>query len=60
MGCNCGGKVIMPKNHAQQNVPSITNGTNQILLKQVQDQARQQAEIQRIINPSKTLIKTYR
>jgi hypothetical protein len=59
MGCNCGGKVIMPKTNAQQNIPSITNGTNQILLKQLADQARQQAAIQAIINPQRTVIKTY-
>ena len=59
MGCGCGGKKIQP-NTNQQNVPSINNGTNQMLLNQLQEQSRQQAEIQKIINPSKTLIKTYR
>lgn len=58
--CNCG-KFNPPKSNVNKvSAPTITNGTNQVLLKQVQEQARQQAEIQRIINPSKTLIKTYR
>lgn len=56
-GCN--------KNYKASTIaPTIQNGTNQILLKQIADQQRQQQEVQRIIqqsvNPTKTLIKTYR
>lgn len=64
MGCNCG-STNKGYNQLQASAPNITKGTNQVLLKQIQEQQRQQQEIQRVIqqqssNPSKTLIKTYR
>lgn len=60
MGCNCG-KSSQPQPYSLKSaVPTITNGTNQVLIKQIQEQQRQQQAIQQIINPSKTLIKTYR
>lgn len=63
MGCNCG-KSVSDNNSYQAQVPTIANGTNQALLKQIAEQQRQNAEIQRVIqqsnNPSKTLVKTYR
>lgn len=61
MGCNCG-KISAPQHRAKTNVPSITNGTNQLLLKQMAEQQRQQLAIQQVIQHSnnRTLIKTYR
>lgn len=57
--CGCNKSFKVPTS-----MPTIQNGTNQILLKQIAAQQQQQQEIQRIIqksaNPNKTLIKTYR
>lgn len=62
MGCNCGGKRVQTLS-PQQNIVNQSNGSNQALIKQIQQQ-QQQAAIQQVIqqsvNPSKTLIKTYR
>lgn len=59
MGCNCG-KSVPIKTNTQTSAPTINSGTNQILLKQIAEQNRQQAIIQNIINPKKPTIKTYR
>lgn len=63
MSC-CGKKNYSGSNFNNNSVPQSLDGTNQKLIKQIQDQQRQQAEIQRVIqqsnNPTKSLIKTYR
>lgn len=60
-GCN---KSYRGSNVNYKSTPTVTNGTNQLLLKQISDQQRQQQAIQQVIqkssNPTKTLIKTYR
>ena len=60
MGCNCGGKVTPKITNQTANLPTVSSGTNQMLLRQIATQQEQQAAIQRIINPPKTVIKTYR
>lgn len=63
MGCNCGKSIPQGYNSQKaysSNTPTITKGTNNVLIKQMEEMQRQQQEIQRIINPSKTLIKIYR
>ena len=59
MGCNCGGKRI-----PQTQPSNATNGANQQLIRQIQEQQAQQAAIAKVVqqsvNPAKTLIKTYR
>lgn len=61
MGCNCGGKKIPQTYNAKTS--NATNGQNQAILKQIEQQ-QQQSKIQQIVqqsvNPTKTLIKTYR
>lgn len=59
MGCNCG-KSSPIRTNTQAAAPTINKGTNQILLKQIAEQNRQQAILQNIINPKKPTIKTYR
>lgn len=60
MGCNCGKSTPIKTNNQTTSVPNINSGTNQLLLKQIAEQNRQQAIIQNIINPKKPTIKTYR
>lgn len=50
--------------NVQAQVPQTTTGTNQKLIKQIEDQQRQQQAIQQVIqqqsvNPNKTFTKTY-
>ena len=59
MGCNCG-KTIPKTTNQNANLPTVNSGTNQLLLRQIATQQAQQAAIQKIINPPKTIIKTYR
>lgn len=62
MAC-CGNKNFKGSNVNNDFAPQVISGDNQRLLKQIEDQRRQQAEIVRVIeqsnNPNKTLIKTY-
>ena len=60
----CGNKNYSGSNFNYKSVPQTTTGTNQKLIKQIEDQQRQQQQIQQVIqrsaNPNKTLIKTYK
>ena len=58
--CNCG-KFSQPKNNVNKaSAPTITNGTNQKLLRQISEQAKQQKILQEILNPSRTAVKYIR